>query len=242
MWRLQLPHTQGKSFLSRGSWSVSSGPLSCDRPELQTPCPPKTAPQLSLASQCGSSSLPSMWGRAHFPTMPTYAGGRNCPHHDASSVEKSSLWPTSSTPARRPSTCDAIPPGTTMSSKSFLTSPSGTWPQGCRSADLPGQQYIFPQDIAPTDLRPDIVIWGTSTIYLVELTVPFKINITDAAERKIHRYRDLAKACTNSNHMTIITLEVGSRGFLSTEGFKQLYKLLEAKATDRQNLELDVTS
>ena len=36
------------------------------------------------------------------------------------------------------------------------------------TADLPGQQYTFPQDIAPTDLRPDIVVWSMSAIHLVE--------------------------------------------------------------------------
>ena len=56
------------------------------------------------------------------------------------------------------------------------------------TADLPGQQYTFPQDIVPTDLRPDIVMWSTSAIYLVELTVPFETNIVGAAERKAHRY------------------------------------------------------
>ena len=108
------------------------------------------------------------------------------------------------------------------------------------TADLQGQQYTFLQNIAPTDLRPDIVIWSTSAIHLVELTVPFEANIADAAERKVHRYRDLANACAHSHHTTFITLEVGSRGFLSTEGFKQLYKLLRTKATDRQNFELDI--
>ena len=81
------------------------------------------------------------------------------------------------------------------------------------TADLPGQQYIFLLDIAPTDLRLDIVVRSTSTIHLVELTVPFETYITDAAERKVHRYWDLAKACASSHHRTIITLEVGSRGF-----------------------------
>ena len=73
------------------------------------------------------------------------------------------------------------------------------------------------------NLHTDIVIWSTSAIHLVELTVPFKTNIVNAAERKVHWYRDLANACT---HSRTITLEVGSRGFLGTEGFKQLYKLL----------------
>ena len=71
--------------------------------------------------------------------------------------------------------------------------------------------------------------------------VPFRRNIADAAERKVHWYWDLTNACACSHHTTIIMLEVGSRGFLSTEEFKQLYKLLRAKATDRQNFELDVT-
>ena len=87
-------------------------------------------------------------------------------------------------------------------------------------ADLPVQQYTFPQDIALTDLCPDMVIWGTSAIYLVELTVPFETNIADAAERKVHQYQDLAAACACTRHTSIITLEVGSRGFLSTVGFQ----------------------
>ena len=87
------------------------------------------------------------------------------------------------------------------------------------TADLPGQQYTFPQDIAPTDLRPVIVMWTTSAIYLVELTVPFETNIVGAAERKAHRYRELASACGRSHHMSIITLEVGSRGFLASPVF-----------------------
>ena len=87
------------------------------------------------------------------------------------------------------------------------------------TADLPGQHYTFLQDIAPTDLRPDIVMWSTSAIYLVELTVLFETNIVGAAERKTHHYRELASACGHSHHMSIITLEVGSRGFLSITVF-----------------------
>ena len=90
------------------------------------------------------------------------------------------------------------------------------------TADLPGQQYTFPQDIVPTGLHPDIVMWSTSAIYLMELTVPFETNIAGAAERKAHCYWELASACGRSHHMSIITLEVGSRGFLSIAGFEQL--------------------
>ena len=108
------------------------------------------------------------------------------------------------------------------------------------TADLPGQQYTFPQDIAPMDLRPNIVMWSTSAIYLVELTVPFETNIAGAAERKVHRYHELSNACGHSHNTSIITLEVGSRGFLNTTGFQQLYRLVQAKASDRATFERDI--
>ena len=70
--------------------------------------------------------------------------------------------------------------------------------------------------------------------------IPFETNIVGAAERKAHLYRELASACGRSHHTSIITLEVGSRGFLSIAGFQQLYQLVQAKATDRAVFERDV--
>ena len=108
------------------------------------------------------------------------------------------------------------------------------------TADLPGQQYTFPQDIAPMDLRPNIVMWSTSAIYLVELTVPFETNIAGAAERKVHRYHELSNACGHSHNTSIITLEVRSRGFLNTTSFQQLYRIVQAKVSDRANFRRDI--
>ena len=108
------------------------------------------------------------------------------------------------------------------------------------TADLPGMQYTFPQDITTTDLRPDIVIWDSQVIYLVELTVPFETNIDDAVARKVHCYQDLRDACAPSQSSSIITLEVGSRGFLYMEQFQKLYQLLRAKRSDIQSFELDI--
>ena len=59
-------------------------------------------------------------------------------------------------------------------------------------------------------------------------------------ERKAQRYRELASACVHSQHTSIITLEVGSRSFLSIAGFQQLYQLVQAKATDRAAFERDI--
>ena len=62
--------------------------------------------------------------------------------------------------------------------------------ESCVLADLPGQAYCFPVHIAATDERPDIVIWTDHQCTLVELTVPFEDNFTDAECRKRDRYAD----------------------------------------------------
>ena len=45
--------------------------------------------------------------------------------------------------------------------------------------DLPGSEYTFPARIAPTDLRPDVVLWSPTqkSAILVELTVCYKTNL-----------------------------------------------------------------
>ena len=63
-------------------------------------------------------------------------------------------------------------------------------------ADLPGQSYCFPVHIAATNEQPDIVICNNSQCTLVELTVPFEDNFTDAERRKKDRYEDLLHLCT----------------------------------------------
>jgi hypothetical protein len=114
-------------------------------------------------------------------------------------------------------------------------------PYGMKATvDLPDHVYTFPQNIAPTDLRPDIVIWNSQSIYLIELSVPFETNISNAAQRKVRRYEDLKDACSNTHLTTIITLEVGSRGFLCTDGFNLLYKLLAPTTRDKHSFECDV--
>ena len=109
------------------------------------------------------------------------------------------------------------------------------------TVDLHGHHYTFPQDIAATNERPDIVIWNSSSIHLVELTIPFEPSIATAISRKVNRYESLREACqVNGRCATIITIEVGSRGFLHMPGFQQLYKLAKAKKNEIVSFELDV--
>ena len=101
--------------------------------------------------------------------------------------------------------------------------------------DLPVMHYSFPQDITTTDLPPDIIIWDSQVIYLVELTVPFETNIDDAVARKVHQYQDFCDACALSRSSSIITLEVGSRGFLYVEGFNSKVLSTVAGQTERHS-------
>ena len=98
------------------------------------------------------------------------------------------------------------------------------------TVDLPEEQYIFPQAIATTNSRPDMVIWNDqlTSIYLIELTIPFETGIEDAAERKRQKYADLLAKCSAGKRVAkLITIEVGSRGFINTESFDDLYKHLK---------------
>ena len=78
-------------------------------------------------------------------------------------------------------------------------------------------------------------------VYLMEFTVPFETNMAAAAARKALRYEDLRVACSRTHHTTVITLEVGSRGYLGMEGLQELYQLLRPKAKDRRAFEVDIT-
>ena len=54
-------------------------------------------------------------------------------------------------------------------------------------------------------------------------------------------YASLKEACKASGHSaTIITIEVGSMGFLHTAGFKQLCNLVKASAADKIAMETEV--
>ena len=99
------------------------------------------------------------------------------------------------------------------------------------SSDL--SEYLFPQHIAATTLRPDIVLWDDAKkrLFLIELTICFETSFVEAAQRKTSRYADLKQWATEAGYTTsLITLEVGSRGVVCYQGFKQLSRHLGQKA------------
>ena len=97
-------------------------------------------------------------------------------------------------------------------------------------ADLPQfQPYVFPPHIATTDQRPDIIVWSSTTqeVWVIELTVCFETRYEDAHTLKTNRYTDLMRQIADSPvDGTLVTLEVGSRGFLSLTNFNKMKQQL----------------
>lgn len=62
-------------------------------------------------------------------------------------------------------------------------------------------QLKFPQQIAVSSLRPDILLWSTiaKTVIMVELMVPWEDGLEAAFERrKKKRYADLSDMCKDA--------------------------------------------
>ena len=97
-------------------------------------------------------------------------------------------------------------------------------------AELPQfQPYVFPPNIATTDQRPDIVVWSSTAqeVWVIELTVCFETRYEDAHTLKSNRYADLMGQIADSSvDGTLVTLEVGSRGFLSLPNFNMIKQQL----------------
>ncbi|XP_073716891.1 uncharacterized protein [Misgurnus anguillicaudatus] len=94
-------------------------------------------------------------------------------------------------------------------------------------ADL-GRQLKFPEHIARTSQRPDLVLTSDSTkqVVLMELTVPWEDRMEEAFERKKAKYLELVQACRESGwRARCEPIEVGCRGFLS-QSVHRAFRLL----------------
>ena len=103
-------------------------------------------------------------------------------------------------------------------------------------ADLSSQTYSIPSHLPCTDLRPDIIWWDehSKRTVVVELTICFDTLFKQASERKRRKYFDL---CENNYHdVSLITLEIGSRGVIHSQGFHQVQKHLDCSKKDLRTL------
>ena len=74
--------------------------------------------------------------------------------------------------------------------------------------------FIFPTETVLTTKRPDIVIWSVKAkkVFVIELTVPFEVNIPWAHQRKLEKYEDLREQCVRNGWITnVFSIAVGCR-------------------------------
>ncbi|XP_057679565.1 uncharacterized protein LOC130908002 [Corythoichthys intestinalis] len=91
-----------------------------------------------------------------------------------------------------------------------------------------GKQLRFPQQIAKTSLRPDMIILSEASKHLImlELTVPWEERIEEANERKRAKYQELVEECRGRGWRTFYEpIEVGCRGFAGRSLCKVLDRL-----------------
>ena len=76
----------------------------------------------------------------------------------------------------------------------------------------------IPNECTQTNLRPDIcVLWKSlHKMLLFELSVPFELNIDKTHDYKTQKYTSLQTDLEENGYdVTLICLEIGSRGFVS---------------------------
>ncbi len=117
-------------------------------------------------------------------------------------------------------------------------------PQGFETTTDLGSEYSFPQYLAATDQRPDMVLWNdtTKSVTLLELTIPFDTLLEEAAKRKKVKYHELVSRIKGSGYeTTFLTIEVESRGLPNISGFSQLRQIVGLSKTVTKSLMRETT-
>ena len=95
--------------------------------------------------------------------------------------------------------------------------------------DLPDTNYVFPPEIYSTNERPDICIWSAKLkkLLLIELTCPAEEGIEAAKIRKQSGCLPLVENISNTSPWkpTLMTVEVGVRGFVASSTHQVFLKL-----------------
>ena len=107
----------------------------------------------------------------------------------------------------------------------------------CDIGDRKGMSTV-PLSCTATDLIPDICLLSTDDLgqkhlIILELTIPFELNIDSAHERKTNKYAPIISDAESNNVQTeFIGLEIGSRGFISAENDRRLKRIFKLGNSD----------
>ena len=135
--------------------------------------------------------------------------------HKANAARRAAL-PSAPSPVRFHRAGEPVPPCRRRETVRTLDQ-AADWRVSC---DLPHLHYQFPVDAAVTAKRPDIVVWSDTAkrVVMLELTVPNEKRMVESAALKQERYAELAQECrTASYDTTVLTVEVGARGFVHAQ-------------------------
>jgi len=89
----------------------------------------------------------------------------------------------------------------------------------------------IPPNVLPSQQIPDMVLHWTNNkkLTLVELTVPFELNIDAANKRKVGRYASLVNDLkSNDISVDLCIFEIGSRGLITKQNQSKLKFLLKS--------------
>ena len=140
---------------------------------------------------------------------------------------------------RRPEFIKFVKTGTTLASKTSnrgsatgILAMANDW---VLLVDLK-RQLRFPEDIVPTNLRPDIVIFSkeSKVCVIMELTVSWEEQIEETHERKLLKYTELVGKCKDNGWKTwCFPFEIGCRGYPGQSTWRAL-KMLGVTGKERR--------
>lgn len=62
------------------------------------------------------------------------------------------------------------------------------------------REFKFPEQIITSSLRPNLIIWSilSRQVVMIELLVPWEVNMEEAFERKLGKYQELKEKCRSN--------------------------------------------
>ena len=113
--------------------------------------------------------------------------------------------------------------------------------------DAPSHRQVkdppFPTEIVATSLRPDGVIWSSSSkqVIWIELTSPWEENMTTWHDTKLANYNQLKIDCEQKGWKVVsLAVEVGCRGHVSETSFPYMCKVLGFTRSEGKDLKWNV--
>ena len=92
----------------------------------------------------------------------------------------------------------------------------------------------IPVDIYITNLRPDIFIASKDKVVLIELSVPFEINVQETHKRKLERYDKLINDIALKDFkVSYYAVEIGSKGYIDKENSSRLKSIFRKFGNDK---------